>query len=111
VLDDRQLGGLARVWLSERGATGVPEPSGDMIFWLTVDTIAARLGTESDVAELAELVQALVGRHRGFFATAWRIDHPATAEVLEAMSRLHPDRKVAKEARTAAFKARSGGSR
>jgi hypothetical protein len=35
------------------------------------------------------------------------VEHPATADVLEAMGRLHPDKKVAKEARKAAFKARS----
>ena len=35
------------------------------------------------------------------------MDHPATADVLEAMGRLHPDKQVAKEARKAAFKARS----
>ncbi|KAA6222572.1 hypothetical protein CP973_12085 [Streptomyces albofaciens JCM 4342] len=111
VLDDRQLGGLARVWLAEHGATDVPEPSQDMIFWLTVDTIAAQLGAadaaEESAAELRALVEGLVGRHSGFFETAWRVDHPATADVLEAMGRLHPDRKTAKEARKAAFKARS----
>lgn len=108
VLDDRQLGGLARVWLAERGAVGIPEPSQDMIFWLTVDTLAAQLGTaDEDVAELRELVQGLTGQHSGFFDAAWRVDHPATSDVLEAMGRLHPDKKAAKEARKAAFKARS----
>ncbi|UNO42738.1 hypothetical protein [Streptomyces sp. MST-110588] len=108
VLEDRQLGGLARVWLAERGVTGIPEPSQDMIFWLTVDTIAAQLGTaEEDGAELRELLQGLVSGHNGFFDAVWRVDHPATADVLEAMGRLHPDRKTAKEARKAAFKARS----
>ncbi|WP_030670445.1 hypothetical protein [Streptomyces rimosus] len=111
VLDDRQLGGLARVWLAEHGATDVPEPSQDMIFWLTVDTIAAQLGAadaaEESAAELRALVEGLVGQHSGFFDTAWRVDHPATADVLEAMGRLHPDKKTAKEARKAAFKARS----
>ncbi|MBH1936403.1 hypothetical protein I5Q34_19340 [Streptomyces sp. AV19] len=107
VLDDPQLGGLARVWLAERGATGIPEPGEAMVFWLTVDTIAAQLATEDDSAELRDLVQGLVGQHRGFFDAAWRVEHPATADVLEAMGRLHPDKKVAKEARKAAFKARS----
>ncbi|GAA0409246.1 hypothetical protein [Streptomyces luteireticuli] len=107
VLDDPQLGGLARVWLAERGATGIPEPGETMVFWLTVDTIAAQLATEDDSAELRDLVQGLVGQHSGFFDSAWRVEHPATADVLEAMGRLHPDKKVAKEARKAAFKARS----
>ncbi|WP_432174847.1 hypothetical protein [Streptomyces sp. Tue6028] len=107
VLDDPELGGLARVWLSEHGAPDVPPPSEAMVFWLTVDTVAAQLAAEGNSVELQSLVEGLAQQHSGFFATAWRVDHPATADVLEAMGRLHPDKKVAKEARKAAFKARS----
>ncbi|MFF0035690.1 hypothetical protein ACFYRG_05600 [Streptomyces mirabilis] len=107
VLDDAELGGLARVWLSEHGAADVPPPSEAMIFWLTVDTIAAQLAAEGNSSELQGLVEGLAQQHGGFFAAAWRVDHPATPDVLEAMGRLHPDKKVAKEARKAAFKARS----
>lgn len=107
VLDDAELGGLARVWLTERGASDVPPPSEGMVFWLTVDTIAAQLAAEGNSAELQALVEGLAAQHGGFFAAAWRVDHPATPDVLEAMGRLHPDKKVAKEARKAAFKARS----
>ncbi|MEU9393420.1 hypothetical protein AB0D86_25900 [Streptomyces sp. NPDC048324] len=107
VLDDAELGGLARVWLAERGVPDVPPPSEAMIFWLTIDTVAAQLAAEGNSDELRELVQGLAAQHGEFFATAWRVDHPATADVLEAMGRLHPDKRVAKEARKAAFKARS----
>ncbi|MGW8365493.1 hypothetical protein ACWGK1_33720 [Streptomyces wedmorensis] len=107
VLDDPELGGLARVWLAERGASDVPAPSETMIFWLAIDTIAAQLGADGDLQELQELIEGLTGRHSGFFETAWRVEHPATAEVLEAMGRLHRDKAVAKDARKAAFKARS----
>ncbi|WP_069811941.1 hypothetical protein [Streptomyces sp. TP-A0874] len=107
VLDDPQLGGLARVWLVEHGARDVPEPSPELVFWLTVDTIAAQLAAGEDAAELEELVRGLADQHSGFFEAAWRVEHPATAEVLAAMGRLHPDPRQAKEARTAAFKARS----
>ncbi|MGW6905610.1 hypothetical protein [Streptomyces sp. NPDC054940] len=107
VLDDPELGGLARVWLSEAGFGDVPAPSQDLVFWLTVDTVAAQLAAEGNSDELRELVQGLAAQHSGFFAAAWRVDHPATADVLEAMGRLHPDKKIAKEARKAAFKARS----
>lgn len=107
VLDDPELGGLARVWLSERGAAEVPAPSEDMVFWLTVDTLAAQLAAEGNSEELQALVEGLAAQHSGFFAAAWRVEHPATAEVLDAMGRLHPDKKVAKQARKAAFKARS----
>ncbi|MFD3487894.1 hypothetical protein [Streptomyces sp. NPDC058665] len=107
VLDDGELGGLARVWLAELGAADVPPPSESMIFWLAIDTIAAQLDAEDEPVELQELVEGLVGQHSGFFDAAWRVDHPATADVLEAMGRLHQDRKAAKDARKAAFKARS----
>ncbi|MFR0351837.1 hypothetical protein [Streptomyces sediminimaris] len=107
VLDDAELGGLARVWLTEQGAADVPAPSEAMIFWLTIDTVAAQLAAEGNSEELRALVQGLAAQHGGFFAAAWRVDHPATADVLEAMGRLHPDRRIAKEARKAAFKARS----
>ncbi|MEU6946873.1 hypothetical protein ABZ957_16835 [Streptomyces sp. NPDC046316] len=107
VLDDAELGGLARVWLAEQGAADVPAPSESMIFWLAIDTIAAQLDTRGDLDELRELIEGLTGRHSGFFDAAWRVEHPATAEVLEAMGRLHPDKASAKEARKAAFKARS----
>ncbi|MFF0016789.1 hypothetical protein [Streptomyces sp. NPDC005374] len=107
VLDDAELGGLARVWLAERGFGDVPAPSEDLVFWLTVDTIAAQLAAEGNSDELRALVEGLAQQHGGFFAAAWKVDHPATADVLEAMGRLHPDKKVAKEARKAAFKARS----
>ncbi|QKW05817.1 hypothetical protein HUT18_04895 [Streptomyces sp. NA04227] len=107
VLDDAELGGLARVWLAEHGARDVPPPSESMIFWLTVDTLAAQLAAEGNSPELQSLVEGLAQQHSGFFESAWRVDHPATAAVLEAMGRLHPDKRVAKEARKAAFKARS----
>lgn len=106
VLDDRQLGGLARVWLTESGASDVPTPDAEMVLWLTIDTLAAQLVAD-DPELLSDLVRDLVARHEGFFDAAWRVEHPATADVLEAVGRLHPDRKAAKEARKAAFKARS----
>ncbi|GGY37072.1 hypothetical protein [Streptomyces djakartensis] len=107
VLDDPELGGLARVWLTEHGAADVPAPSEAMVYWLTIDTVAAQLAAEGNSEELRALVEGLAQQHGGFFAAVWRVDHPATADVLEAMGRLHPDKKVAKEARKAAFKARS----
>ncbi|GAA3306854.1 hypothetical protein GCM10020295_64180 [Streptomyces cinereospinus] len=107
VLGDPELGGLARVWLTEHGRPDVPVPSEAMVFWLTVDTLAAQLAAEGNSEELSALVEGLAEQHSGFFAAAWRVDHPATADVLEAMGRIHPDKRIAKEARKAAFKARS----
>ncbi|MFD5320452.1 hypothetical protein [Streptomyces sp. NPDC127098] len=110
VLADPQLGGLARVWLAEHGVVDVPPPAEDMIFWLTIDTLAAQLGgveLEENAPELRDLVTDLADQHSGFFDRAWRTDHPATADVLEAVGRLHPNKQLAKQARKAAFKSRS----
>ncbi|WP_328462690.1 hypothetical protein [Streptomyces sp. NBC_00448] len=107
VLDDPHLGGLARVWLTERHAPDVPAPTTDMVYWLTIDTVAAQLAADGDSDELAALITELIARHEEFFADAWRVEHPATAAVLEAIGRLHPDRPTAKASRKAAFKARS----
>ncbi|MFJ9113316.1 hypothetical protein [Streptomyces sp. NPDC102283] len=107
VLGDPELGGLARVWLAERGADDVPVPPEDMIFWLAIDTIAAQLDADGELDELQGLIEGLSAQHSGFFDEVWRVDHPATADVLEAMGRLHSDKKAAKDARKAAFKARS----
>ncbi len=57
VLDDPELGGLARVWLVERGAAQVPAPPEEMVFWLTVDTIAAQLAADGDLTELQDLIE------------------------------------------------------
>lgn len=111
VLDDRELGGLARVWLTERGAADVPPPTQEMVFWLTIDTIAGQLdSSEGEHESLDDLVRGLSAQHSAFFEEAWRVDHPATADVLEAVGRLHPDRDLAKQARRAAFRARSAGA-
>jgi hypothetical protein len=79
-----------------------------MVFWLTVDTLAAQLA-EDDEELLAELVRGIPVREEpeSFFSAAWKVDHPATAEVLDALGRLHPDGAVAKQARKAALKART----
>ncbi|MFF2859366.1 hypothetical protein ACFVSX_05670 [Streptomyces rubiginosohelvolus] len=107
VLGDQELGGLARVWLAEHGAADVPAPPEDMIFWLAIDTIAAQLDADGELDELQGLIEGLSAQHSGFFDEVWRVDHPATADVLEAMGRLHRDKKAAKDARKAAFRARS----
>jgi len=110
VLDDPQLGGFARAWLADRGATDVPEPGRDVLLWTTIDTLAAQILDDSVELELVtELVMQLPVRQdpEAFFGELWRVEHPYTAEVLDAIGELHPDRAVGKEARRAAHKARS----
>ncbi|MFJ8625289.1 hypothetical protein ACIRD3_20930 [Kitasatospora sp. NPDC093550] len=110
VLDDPELGGAARAWLTARGATDVPVPGRAMTLWTVVDTFAAQLLDNGGDAELLrDLVTDLPvkGDPATWFGELWRVDHPYTADVLEAIGELHLDRAVAKEARKAAFKARS----
>lgn len=110
VMDDPELGGAARAWLTAQGATDVPVPDRAMALWTVVDTFAAQLLDNGGDAELLrELIADLPvnGDPAGWFGELWRVDHPYTADVLEAIGELHPDRALAKEARKAAFKARS----
>ncbi|MGW3180980.1 hypothetical protein ACWDD9_17095 [Kitasatospora sp. NPDC001119] len=110
VMDDPELGGAVRAWLTAQGATDVPVPDRAMALWTVVDTFAAQLLDNGGDAELlGELVADLPvnGDPAGWFGELWRVDHPYTADVLEAIGELHPDRALAKEARKAAFKARS----
>ncbi|MFH8381988.1 hypothetical protein ACH4E7_13720 [Kitasatospora sp. NPDC018058] len=112
VLDDPELGGAARAWLSAQGAADVPVPDRAMALWTVIDTFAAQLLDNGGDAELLrELITDLPvnGDPAEWFGELWRVDHPYTADVLEAIGELHPDRALAKEARKAAFKARSRG--
>lgn len=111
ILDDAELGGLARVLLAGHGAADVPPPDEGMTVWLAIDTLAAQLAAAQepgDDALVAELMLKITGQHSDLLERAWRSDHPATTEVLDAMGRLHPDPQLAKQARKAAFKSRSG---
>ncbi|MED7949201.1 hypothetical protein [Streptomyces sp. BE303] len=112
VLDDPELGGGARTWLVSLGAADVPAPERAMALWTVVDAFAAQLlDSGGDPEQLRELITDLpvTGNPASYFGELWRVDHPYTADVLEAVGELHLDRTVAKEARKAAFKARSKG--
>ncbi|WP_380280079.1 hypothetical protein [Kitasatospora purpeofusca] len=112
VLDDPELGGGARAWLVSLGVADVPAPDRAMALWTVVDAFAAQLlDTGGDPDQLRDLVAELpvTDEPGGYFGDLWRVEHPYTADVLEAVGELHPDRAVAKEARKAAFKARSKG--
>ncbi|MFE6866817.1 hypothetical protein ACFVFS_09685 [Kitasatospora sp. NPDC057692] len=112
VLDDPELGGGARAWLVSLGVADVPAPDRAMALWTVVDAFAAQLlDTGGDPDQLRDLVAELpvTDEPGGYFGELWRVEHPYTADVLEAVGELHPDRAVAKEARKAAFKARSKG--
>ncbi|MFJ8044322.1 hypothetical protein ACIRBX_27840 [Kitasatospora sp. NPDC096147] len=109
VQDDPELGGAVRAWLLAQGQE-VVAPERSMVLWTAVDGFAAQLLTsEGEAGELQRLVAELpvTANPASFFGELWRVEHPYTADVLEAIGELHLDRTVAKEARKAAFKARS----
>ncbi|QMU78589.1 hypothetical protein GXW83_25660 [Streptacidiphilus sp. PB12-B1b] len=110
VLDDPELAGMATGWLLGRGAQGLPELSRSVLLWSQIDSLAAQLIDSSAQDDLfRELIQHLTEGQQIdlLFADLWRVDHPYTTAVLEAVGELHPDRPTAKEARKAAYKARS----
>ncbi|MEV4612031.1 hypothetical protein AB0K43_05435 [Kitasatospora sp. NPDC049258] len=109
VVDDPELGGAARAWLRAQGEE-VAAPERSVALWTAVDSFAAVLLTsEGDAGRLRELVAGLpvTDNPASYFGELWRVDHPYTAQVLEIVGELHLDRAVAKEARKAAFRARS----
>ncbi|WP_406088699.1 hypothetical protein [Kitasatospora purpeofusca] len=112
VLGDPELGGGAAAWLVALGAAEVPAPDRATALWTVVDAFAAQLlDTGGDPELLRELVAELpvTETPADYLGELWRVEHPYTADVLEAVGEMHPDRAVAKEARKAAFKARSKG--
>ncbi|WP_067811341.1 hypothetical protein [Actinomadura kijaniata] len=106
--DGQPVRPYALLWLAERGLAA-DEPSRDDYLWMFVDTVAGMLETaEPREAVAAALLRAPAEADMVAFAEElWRSEHPDTARVLEALGAHHPDRTVAKAARTAAHKARS----
>lgn len=110
VLDDPELAGLATAWLTGQGASDLPELSRPVLLWSQIDAIAAQLiDSATEEERFRELILQVTEGQRieELFAELWRVDHPYTTAVLEAVGELHPDKPTAKEARKAAYKARS----
>ncbi|MFJ1754373.1 hypothetical protein [Kitasatospora sp. NPDC088134] len=109
VVDDDELGGLAREWLRARGAD-VDAAERGVALWRMIDSMSAvLLISAGEGGRLQALVADLpvTDNPASYFGEVWRVPHPMTAEILEIVGELHLDRKVAKEARRAAVKARS----
>lgn len=72
------------------------------------DVVAATAG-QLTAAELSATLRQTVpaGQEEQVIERMWRSDHPAAVPALTALGRHHPDKKIAKAARKAAFKARS----
>jgi hypothetical protein len=110
VLGDPELTGLATAWLADQGAADVAVPERPVVLWTTVDTLSAQLidlGAEDPLFQESVEQVADEGVAAELFAELWRVDHPYTTAVLDAIGERHPDKATAKEARKAAYKARS----
>ncbi|TDV39789.1 hypothetical protein [Actinophytocola oryzae] len=81
--------------------------------WRMLDAITASANILGELNPAAvEIVCAEVlpaGREEETLTDAWRLPHPAVFEVLTLVGGHHPDKKLAKVARTAAHKAQSAG--
>lgn len=103
VTDSPTMGPYARATLGGRTPSDAA--------WLLMDAISASADVMGDLnPELVEAVstEALPpGEEPTILADAWRLQHPMAHEVLTLIGANHPDKKIAKAARTAAHKALS----
>jgi hypothetical protein len=87
----------------------------DDVAWLLIDTLVADGWADvdddeaRDPADLAERLREAFrpGAELGWFETLARVPHPDAPDVLTMIGRHHPDKRVAKLARKAAYKAAS----
>jgi hypothetical protein len=86
------------------------QPESDDIAWLLTDVLAATSeaeGPEHIAEQLRDAVPA--GQEEQIFELMWRLPHPDAGEVLAMLGTHHPDKRIAKAARKAAFKVASHG--
>lgn len=107
-LEDEDLRPHAVAWLMARGLTS-EEPRLDDLQRLYVDLVAAELNDDEE--SVRESIVEIAGHGESdqvdLIDSLWQSDHPQTLEVLEALSRYHPDPAAARAARKAAMRVRS----
>ena len=99
----------AAEWLHEHGEDADLGPADRA--WLLVD-LGAGLLEEADPRDVvAELLPDVAADAQAeIVAGLWEVSHPAVIDLLTTLSDHHPEPRVARAARKAAFKARSAGS-
>lgn len=104
-LDDSALRPYAKQALRElTGPEPQLRPEPDDLAWLLADALAGAEQTD-DPEELANnIARSVPPGAEAIFERMWRLDHPCAHEALTVIGRHHPDKKVAKAARKAAFK-------
>ncbi|WP_084960078.1 hypothetical protein [Thermoactinospora rubra] len=106
VLSEPSLRPYAATHLTQLGVPGAPEPTQDDTHWLILDmwTISAGLGRSEFVSSLRDIGPDLLD---DLIEVMWKIPHPHVEELLDLISQVHPDKRVAKAAKRTLFKARS----
>jgi hypothetical protein len=102
-LDVPELRGYAKVALHL-------EPQPEDLAWMATDLLAIACDDDfPDPVELADNFREAVppGQETVLFEAMWRGTHPQAVDVLNHVGRYHPDKQVAKAARTAAYRATS----
>ena len=97
--------------LDGRGGADLPpdlEPLPDDLAWVATDMLALACDDEfPDAGELAAAFREAVpaGQEAALFDAMGRSGHPDVVDVLNHVGRYHPDKQIAKAARTAAHRA------
>ncbi|MFD0203539.1 MULTISPECIES: hypothetical protein [Saccharothrix] len=101
VADTVPLGPYARIALGG-------QPDAVDAAWLTADMLAAAWSPD-DIGGLVEQFATVVpeGLESDILEMLWRVPHPEVPSVLKALGEGHPNKKIAKAARKAAFKTAS----
>ncbi|MBV9447069.1 MAG: hypothetical protein JO345_14400 [Streptosporangiaceae bacterium] len=111
-LDKIQLRAYAKASLSELAGDELPDLDPEDVAWMIIDTLVIDGWDDPDdsaldaVALANRLRQAIPSGQETFaFEMMARVPHPQARDVLTVIGRHHPDKKIAKMARTAAYKA------
>lgn len=99
------FGTLAKVNLMAIGRLGEDALTHEEALVVMVETLAAL--DEVDQDDVVSALARFGGDQEGLVGQLWSVPHPAVADVLQAIAAHHPERRVAKAARRALFKARS----
>ncbi len=75
--------------------------------WLLVDALTVTTDLDDPAAIAEELAKAAAGDEVALLEHVWRLPHPDAAAALALIGERHPEKKTAKAARKAAFKAAS----
>jgi hypothetical protein len=112
MLDEPELRPYAKMALAQLGGVDLYEaPAGlemvlEDVAWMLTDVLATSVDSPEEIAgQVKESIPP--GQEDELFAVMWRLPHPDAADVLTAIGEHHPDRRIAKSARKAAFKASS----